>query len=80
MVLTVHRVLMAQLVGVARAVLVLYDVEGWTHDEIATHLGMAVGSSKAQLHRARVTTVYETLERPLVPVLAEMEMAGIKVE
>ena len=37
----------------ARAVLVLYDVEGWTHDEIATHLGMAVGSSKAQLHRAR---------------------------
>lgn len=37
----------------ARAVLVLYDVEGWTHEEIATELGMAVGSSKAQLHRAR---------------------------
>jgi len=37
----------------ARAVLVLYDVEGWTHDEIAGELGMAVGSSKAQLHRAR---------------------------
>lgn len=37
----------------ARAVLVLYDIEGWTHDEIATELGMAVGSSKAQLHRAR---------------------------
>ncbi len=37
----------------ARAVLVLYDVEGWKHDEIATELGMAVGSSKAQLHRAR---------------------------
>ena len=35
---------------------------------------------KPQLHRARVTTVYETLERPLVPVLAEMEMAGIKVD
>ncbi len=34
---------------------------------------------KPQLHRARVTTVYETLERPLVPVLAEMEMTGIKV-
>jgi DNA polymerase-1 len=30
---------------------------------------------KPQLHRAAVTTVYETLERPLVPVLAEMEMA-----
>ncbi len=35
---------------------------------------------KPQLHRARVTTVYETLERPLVPVLAEMEMAGIRVD
>jgi len=33
-----------------------------------------------QLHRARVTTVYETLERPLVPVLADMEMAGVKVD
>ncbi len=37
----------------ARAVLVLYDVEGWKHEEIAEALGMAVGSSKAQLHRAR---------------------------
>jgi len=35
---------------------------------------------KPQLPRARVTTVYETLERPLVPVLAEMEMAGIQVD
>ncbi len=35
---------------------------------------------KPRLHRARVTTVYETLERPLVGVLAEMEMAGIKVD
>jgi len=35
---------------------------------------------KPQLHKARVTTVYETLERPLVPVLARMEMAGIKVD
>ena len=33
-----------------------------------------------QLHRAQVTTVYETLERPLVPVLARMEMAGIQVD
>ena len=37
----------------ARAVLVLHDVEGWKHEEIAGQLGMAVGSSKAQLHRAR---------------------------
>lgn len=37
----------------ARAVLVLHDIEGWTHEEIGTELGMAVGTSKAQLHRAR---------------------------
>ena len=37
----------------ARAVLVLHDVEGWKHEEIATELRMAIGSSKAQLHRAR---------------------------
>jgi RNA polymerase sigma-70 factor (ECF subfamily) len=37
----------------ARAVLVLHDVEGWRHEEIAASLDMAVGSSKAQLHRAR---------------------------
>ena len=35
---------------------------------------------KPSLHRAQVTTVYETLERPLVPVLAEMERTGIKVD
>lgn len=37
----------------ARAVLVLHDVEGWQHQQIAVELGMAVGTSKAQLHRAR---------------------------
>ena len=35
---------------------------------------------KPELHRKKVTTVYETLERPLVPVLAQMEMYGIKVD
>ena len=33
--------------------LVLYDIEGYKHQEIADMTGMAVGSSKAQLHRAR---------------------------
>jgi RNA polymerase sigma factor (sigma-70 family) len=37
----------------ARAVLVLHDIEGWRHEEIGNELGMAVGTSKAQLHRAR---------------------------
>ncbi len=35
---------------------------------------------KPQLHTAQVTKVYETLERPLVPVLAGMERSGIKVD
>jgi DNA polymerase-1 len=35
---------------------------------------------KPRLHLNRVTAVYESLERPLVPVLAEMEMQGIKVD
>jgi DNA polymerase-1 len=35
---------------------------------------------KPKLHLKQVTTVYETLERPMVPVLARMEMAGIKVD
>ncbi|WP_050525078.1 DNA polymerase I [Pseudorhodobacter wandonensis] len=35
---------------------------------------------KPKLHSKQVTTVYETLERPLVPVLAQMEMAGVQVD
>jgi len=45
----------------ARTVLVLYDIEGYGHSEIAEMTGMAVGSSKAQLHRAR-KLVREELE------------------
>ncbi|HTH68920.1 MAG TPA: sigma-70 family RNA polymerase sigma factor [Rhodanobacter sp.] len=37
----------------ARAVLVLHDIEGWRHEDIGSELDMAVGTSKAQLHRAR---------------------------
>jgi len=35
---------------------------------------------KPLLHSERVTRVYERLERPLVPVLAQMERHGIKVD
>ncbi|WP_417268053.1 DNA polymerase I [Celeribacter baekdonensis] len=35
---------------------------------------------KSKLHAEQVTTVYETLERPLSPVLARMEMAGVMVD
>jgi RNA polymerase sigma-70 factor (ECF subfamily) len=37
----------------ARAVFVLHDVEGYRHQEIARMMDIAVGTSKAQLHRAR---------------------------
>jgi RNA polymerase sigma-70 factor (ECF subfamily) len=36
-----------------RQILVLHDVEGFTHDEIATMLSIAPGTSKSQLARAR---------------------------
>jgi len=44
---------MAALPPGARAVFVLHDVEGRTHDEIAAILDLAPGTSKAQLFRAR---------------------------
>ncbi len=36
-----------------RAVFLLHDVEGYTHEEIGQMLGVTTGTSKAQLHRAR---------------------------
>jgi RNA polymerase sigma-70 factor (ECF subfamily) len=36
-----------------RTVFVMHDVEGYTHEEIAGALGVATGTSKAQLSRAR---------------------------
>ena len=46
----------------ARTVYVLHDVEGYRHREIAKLTGSAVGTSKAQLHRAR-RLLMEALER-----------------
>ena len=37
----------------ARRVLVLHDVVGYRYEEVARLLGIAVGTVKAQLHRAR---------------------------
>ncbi|MDH4132648.1 MAG: RNA polymerase sigma factor [Gemmatimonadota bacterium] len=37
----------------ARQIFVLYDLEGYSHEEIAHLTGVAEGTSKAQLHRAR---------------------------
>ena len=38
----------------ARQVFVLHDVEGFTHEEIADMLEVTAGTSKSQLHRARM--------------------------
>jgi RNA polymerase sigma-70 factor (ECF subfamily) len=37
-----------------RTVFVLHDVEGYEHEEIASTLGVTVGTSKSQLHKARM--------------------------
>jgi RNA polymerase sigma-70 factor (ECF subfamily) len=38
----------------ARRVFTLFDVYGYSHEEIADQLGITTGGSKAQLHRARL--------------------------
>jgi RNA polymerase sigma factor (sigma-70 family) len=38
----------------ARQVFVLHDIEGYRHDEIAAMLGIVPGTSKSQLHHARM--------------------------
>jgi RNA polymerase sigma-70 factor (ECF subfamily) len=43
----------AELPPGARWVFVLHDVEGYAHEEIAEMTGIAVGTSKSQLYRAR---------------------------
>jgi len=37
-----------------RLVLILHDVEGYEHEEIGKMLGVAVGTTKSQLHKARM--------------------------
>ena len=52
----------AELPDGAREVFVLYDIEGYAHAEIASLTGIAEGTSKAQLFRAR-RLLREKLER-----------------
>ncbi len=55
-----------------RAVIVLHDVEGLQHEEIAEVLGCRVGTSKSQLHKARAK-----MRELLGPALAaEREVEG----
>jgi len=54
----------------ARTVFLLHDVEGFTHEEIATELGITAGGSKSQLFKARAK-----LRRLLAP-LVDMTTSG----
>jgi RNA polymerase sigma-70 factor (ECF subfamily) len=45
---------LAQLPEGYRATLILHDVEGLSHEEVAAVLGCRVGTSKSQLHKARM--------------------------
>ncbi|MGD8699596.1 MAG: RNA polymerase sigma factor, partial [Gemmatimonadales bacterium] len=47
-------VAMERLPDGAQQVFVLHDVEGYKHGEIAEMLGITAGTSKSQLHRARM--------------------------
>lgn len=53
-----------------RQVLVLHDVEGYTHAEIGEKLGVAEGTSKSQLHKARARM------RELIAPVPERSEAG----
>jgi RNA polymerase sigma-70 factor (ECF subfamily) len=44
----------ARLPDGARTIFLLHDVEGYRHEEIAGLLGVTTGTTKAQLHRARM--------------------------
>lgn len=50
----------------ARAVFVLHDIEGFTHEEIGAELGITSGGSKSQLFKARAK-----LRRLLAPLVTE---------
>ena len=59
----------------ARHVFVLHDVEGYTHEEIATELGITSGGSKSQLFKARAK-----LRRLLAPLMDESVPAKEEAE
>jgi RNA polymerase sigma-70 factor (ECF subfamily) len=62
-----------------RAVFVLHDVEGLQHFEIANILGCSVGTSKSQLHKARMKmrSLLRQRKRPSEPVTTS---SGVKLK
>jgi RNA polymerase sigma-70 factor (ECF subfamily) len=58
---------MQDLTPVQREVLLLHDLHGWPHPEIAEHLGFAAGTARFHLHEAR-----RAMRRRLAPRYVEM--------
>jgi RNA polymerase sigma-70 factor (ECF subfamily) len=54
---------LARLPDGAKQVFVLHDIEGYKHEEIAELLGVTAGTSKSQLHRARMALREVMIER-----------------
>ncbi|MET0399676.1 MAG: sigma-70 family RNA polymerase sigma factor [Longimicrobiaceae bacterium] len=55
---------LAHLPGAKRRVLVLFDIEGYSHEEVARRLGITTGTSKSQLFKARAR-LRELLSSPM---------------
>ena len=61
-----------------RAVFVLHDVKGLQHLEIANILGCSVGTSKSQLHKARMK-MRHLLRQPTYPTQAATTSSGVNL-
>jgi RNA polymerase sigma-70 factor, ECF subfamily len=59
-----------------RKVFLLHDVEGYEHEEIAKILGISAGTSKSQLHKARMKLRTILLKRASQLAEAEREFFG----
>src|SRR3954463_10962302 len=59
----------------ARAVFMMHDVEGYTHEEIAEQLGITAGGSKSQLFKARAKL--RTLLAHLVDVPVRKDVENV---
>lgn len=63
----------------ARQIFVLHDVEGYKHHEIATLLEISAGTSKAQLHRARMNNhLADARQRKLALLRRATALVGTK--
>src|SRR5580698_5181544 len=64
-----------QLLPFQRLVVVLHDVQGYKHNEIAKMLDCTIGNSKSRLHRARVRLRQLLQERLRFPCIASSGIA-----